>query len=88
MLAVRGSFFRRGTGVAARWQGVAAHLRLNPSEKVGLTLRGEWFDDEDGARTGTVQALKEVKSDALVFDEAGAFTDTQTTLALNAIYSF
>jgi Putative beta-barrel porin-2, OmpL-like. bbp2 len=98
-----------GTGVPARWQGVAGYLRLNPSERVGLTLRGEWFDDEDGVRTGTVQALKEIsftpevkisggfllrgevrydKSDANVFEKAGTLTDTQTTLALNAIYSF
>jgi hypothetical protein len=49
-----------GPGLDATWQGVASYVRFNPASRVGLTLRGELFDDEDGARTGTVQKLKEV----------------------------
>jgi Putative beta-barrel porin-2, OmpL-like. bbp2 len=49
-----------GPGLDVTWQGFAGYIRLNPSSRVGLTVRGEVFDDEDGARTGVVQKLKEV----------------------------
>jgi hypothetical protein len=96
-------------GLESTWQGVAGYIRLNPSDKVGLTVRGEWFDDEDGVRTGTIQTLKEFtftpefkigsgfvlrgevrydKSNRNVFEESGTAKDSQTTLALNAMYSF
>lgn len=34
------------------WLGAAAYLRLELSPKVALNLRGEFFDDQDGYRTG------------------------------------
>jgi hypothetical protein len=49
-----------GPALDATWQGLAGYVRLNPSSRVGLTVRGEWMDDEDGARTGVAQTLKEV----------------------------
>jgi hypothetical protein len=49
-----------GPGLDSTWQSLAGYVRLNPSSRVGLTVRGEWFDDEDGARTGVAQTLKAV----------------------------
>ena len=43
----------------ATWQGLAAYARYTLSDRVAMTLRGEWFDDPQGARTGYVQALRE-----------------------------
>ncbi len=42
------------------WQGIAAYARWILSARTALTLRGEWFDDPQGARTGFTQALKEI----------------------------
>ena len=42
-----------GGGVRdASWQGIAGYGRYAFSDRA-LTLRGEWFDDPQGARTGT-----------------------------------
>ena len=50
-----------GGGTAdASWQGVAGYGRVTLSPRAALTLRAEWFDDPQGARTGHVQSLKEV----------------------------
>lgn len=40
------------------WKGIAGYARFTASPRVALTLRGEVFDDTDGARTGVVQVLK------------------------------
>lgn len=48
-----------GGGTAA-WWGVAGYLRLGVSPTFAFALRGEYFDDRDGVRTGAVQTLKEV----------------------------
>jgi len=49
-----------GGGVAdASWQGVAGYGRVTISPRAAITLRAEWFDDPQGARTGYVQSLKE-----------------------------
>lgn len=47
-------------GGSALWWGVAGYLRLSLSSTFALAFRGEYFDDRDGVRTGTVQELKEV----------------------------
>jgi hypothetical protein len=39
---------------------VAGYLRVGLSPAFAATLRAEYFDDEDGVRTGTVQKLKEL----------------------------
>jgi hypothetical protein len=42
------------------WQGLAGYARYALSGRAAVTLRGEWFDDSQGARTGYVQTLKEI----------------------------
>ncbi|MGH8056397.1 MAG: porin, partial [Candidatus Entotheonellia bacterium] len=49
------------TGFAdATWQGIAVIVHMAATDKFGLSVRGEFFNDEDGARTGTVQDLWEI----------------------------
>ncbi|MEY4760718.1 MAG: hypothetical protein RLZZ200_574 [Pseudomonadota bacterium] len=43
----------------ASWQGVAGYLNYAIDDNWRVSLRAEYFDDEDGARTGTPQKLKE-----------------------------
>jgi len=47
-------------GGDAHWQGFAGILDYDLSEKVGVALRGEWFNDDGGSRTGTDQDLYEI----------------------------
>jgi hypothetical protein len=42
------------------WRGAAAYAKLALSDAFTLALRGEYFEDPDGARTGTAQILKEL----------------------------
>jgi hypothetical protein len=50
-----------GGGVRdSTWQGLAGYMRMALSSRTAVTLRGEWFDDPEGARTGYAQTLKEV----------------------------
>ncbi len=50
-----------GGGVRdSTWQGLAGYARYGVSGRAAVTLRGEWFDDPQGARTGFVQTLKEI----------------------------
>jgi hypothetical protein len=49
-----------GPGLDGNWTGVAGYVRRNLTERVSVSLRGEFFDDRDGARTGTAQRLSEV----------------------------
>ena len=50
-----------GGGVRdSTWQGLAGYARYALSGRVAVTVRGEWFDDPQGARTGFVQTLKEI----------------------------
>lgn len=37
------------TGSSVSWWGSALYLNFDPSEKVGITARGEYFGDKDGA---------------------------------------
>lgn len=48
------------TGGNARWHGVSGIAIYELTEKLNLALRGEWFQDTDGARTGDKQDLKEI----------------------------
>ena len=43
----------------ATWKGVAGAARFQANSWFALSPRIEWFDDEDGFATGTVQQLKE-----------------------------
>jgi hypothetical protein len=47
-------------GRDARWEGVAAYVRVRLTEKFSLIGRAEQFGDLDGARTGLSQHLKEI----------------------------
>jgi hypothetical protein len=47
-------------GETAQWWAIAGYARLGVSRNFTLCLRGEYFDDRDGARTGVPQRLKEV----------------------------
>jgi hypothetical protein len=42
------------------WQGYALYLSMALNEKLKLSARGEYFDDNDGARTGIPSTGKEV----------------------------
>jgi hypothetical protein len=44
----------------ADWHGLAGYAILSLTDKLSLTLRGEWFSDMDGTRTGLKQDLWEV----------------------------
>src|SRR5262249_27012590 len=44
---------------AALWQGFAAVANYAFTDRVSAAVRGEWFEDHGGTRTGTVQSLYE-----------------------------
>jgi hypothetical protein len=46
-------------GGKAKWQGLAAYLNYQLNDQWRVSLRGEYFDDKDGYRTGVVQKWKE-----------------------------
>ena len=43
----------------AKWQGIAGYANYQFNDQWRLSLRGEYFDDKDGYRTGIVQKWKE-----------------------------
>lgn len=47
------------SGGRAKWQGIAGYLNFQFNDQWRLSLRGEYFDDKDGYRTGFVQKWKE-----------------------------
>jgi hypothetical protein len=47
-------------GETASWSGIAAYARLGITDAFAFCLRAEYFNDADGARTGTIQKLKEL----------------------------
>ncbi len=44
----------------AKWSGVAGIVKYDINDTYSIAVRGEFFDDEDGFRTGTAQQLSEV----------------------------
>jgi hypothetical protein len=52
--------FDFGTEDGNTWMGVAGYVRADATGTFHVALRGEFFDDADGARTGTAQQLVEV----------------------------
>jgi len=48
------------TGETATWGGIVGYARFGLSDSFALNLRGEYFADPDGVRTGVPQYLKEV----------------------------
>jgi hypothetical protein len=50
----------RPDGDSVSWTGVGGYLRFaRPGSRIALALRGEYYDDEDGAISGIAQTLKE-----------------------------
>jgi len=47
------------SGLVARWWGVAGYINYQLNKQWRIALRGEYFDDRDGFRSGTVQRWKE-----------------------------
>jgi hypothetical protein len=52
-------------GADAKWSGLSGIVKYDISDKYAVAVRGEYFKDTDGYRTGTVQKLKEA---TLTFD--------------------
>ncbi|MDE2219068.1 MAG: porin [Gammaproteobacteria bacterium] len=48
-----------GSTIKAKWSGTAGYLNYMLSNQWRLGLRGEYFDDTDGYRTGVIQKWKE-----------------------------
>ena len=46
-------------GGNATWKGIALYARIAIDDDFAMSLRGETFDDRDGARTGVAQRLSE-----------------------------
>jgi hypothetical protein len=44
----------------AKWYGIAGYARYDFNDLFSATVRGEYFNDSDGVRTGTAQKAKEV----------------------------
>lgn len=58
--STRGANYATTGKETLNWYGVAGYAIVQPMEKMQLALRGEWFDDPDGAQTGVDQTLWEV----------------------------
>lgn len=97
------------TGPDVEWGGFAGVVRYAFTDFLAVNLRGEYFDDNDGARTGVGQELWEVtltpeitisehlilrpeyrhdESSAGFFNNNGVVSDSQDTIAMNAIFFF
>lgn len=51
----------RPAGAAVTWAGAGLYARFAPPEsRTALALRGEYYDDQDGAISGAAQTLKEL----------------------------
>lgn len=48
------------SGADSKWYGAAGIVKYDFTNLFSLALRGEYFNDPDGARTGTAQVLKEI----------------------------
>ena len=51
-------------GRHSTWDGISTILTYQPINPLTLALRGEWFEDPQGSRTGTAQDLWEITFDA------------------------
>lgn len=47
-------------GKDADWKGISGILKYDFNDKFGIALRGEYFKDTDGVRTGIPQEVKEI----------------------------
>ena len=51
---IGGGFFASPTGSTGKWWGIAGILSQDITDSFGLAIRGEYFDDSDGARLGWI----------------------------------
>ena len=68
-------WYKQKGGSASSWWGSAVYLNVDPAEKFGLTLRGEYFDDKKGVIT-----YMDEYDDVYPLFGSGIF---QTTLSFN-----
>lgn len=47
-------------GKDAKWYGIAGYAKYDFSDRYSLSARAEYFNDQDGVRTGAAQHLKEI----------------------------
>jgi maltoporin len=47
-------------GRDSEWYGVAAYVKYDFTDSFSMAVRGEYFNDENGVRTGIAQELKEI----------------------------
>jgi hypothetical protein len=57
---VDGTMLPSGITNDAKWSGLSGIVKYDINDTYSLAVRGEYFDDADGYRTGTVQKMKEV----------------------------
>lgn len=48
-----------GTSITAKWDGAAGYANYQVSDQWRVSVRAEYFDDQDGYRTGVIQKWKE-----------------------------
>jgi hypothetical protein len=48
-----------GTSIKAKWDGAAGYVNYQVNDQWRVSVRGEYFDDKDGYRTGVIQKWKE-----------------------------
>jgi hypothetical protein len=71
-----------GSQEGTQWTGVVGQAFLRFGRKTGLTVRGDVFDDPDGARTGTVQTMSSLTISPWYFyreAQEGVFSNVEFT---------
>lgn len=71
-----------GSQAGTQWTGVVGQAFLRFGRKTGLTVRGDVFDDPDGARTGTVQTMSSLTISPWYFyreAQEGVFSNVEFT---------
>jgi len=71
-----------GSQQSTNWTGVVGQAFVRFGRKTGLTVRGDVFDDPDGARTGTAQTLSSVTVSPWYFyreAQEGVFSNVEFT---------
>jgi len=71
-----------GSQQSTNWTGVVGQAFVPFGRKTGLTVRGDVFDDPDGARTGTAQTLSSVTVSPWYFyreAQEGVFSNVEFT---------
>ena len=71
-----------GSQEGTRWTGVVGQTFLRLGRKTGVTVRGDLFDDPDGARTGTAQTMSSLTISPWYFyreAQEGVFSNVEFT---------